>query len=94
MGLNCKPGDLALIVRSVAGNQGKIVRCAKIVGSWHALDGAGPRWETDPPVNGLKGEHAYPVLDCNMRPIRDSDRPDEMLRIAGRQEHESACRAS
>lgn len=82
--MKCRQGDLAVIVRSVAGNEGKIVRCIRIAGAWRAKDGAGPRWETDPPVRGLLGECAYPVADLNMRPLRDSDGEDEVLRIAGR----------
>lgn len=82
--MNCKQGDLALILRSAAGNEGKIVRCVELAGAWSAHDGDGMRWVTDPPVRGLLGERAYPVLDCNMRPIRDSDGDDEVLRLVGR----------
>lgn len=28
--MNCKPGDLAIMVRSIAGNEGKIFRCLRI----------------------------------------------------------------
>jgi hypothetical protein len=30
--MNCKPGDLAIIVKSLAGNEGKIVRCVRLRG--------------------------------------------------------------
>ena len=41
--LNCKQGDLAVIVRSMAGNEGKIVQCPRLVfDPWHYFDG--PRW--------------------------------------------------
>lgn len=82
--MNCKQGDLALIVRSAAGNEGKIVRCVELAGSWGGYDGDGMRWVTEPPVRGMRGELAYPVLDCNMRPLRDSDGADEAMRIVGR----------
>lgn len=84
MGLNCKKDDLAVIVRSIAGNEGKIVRCVAMAGAWEALDGSGARWITDPPMRGLLGEPAYPVADCNLRPLRDNDGEDEVLRLVGR----------
>ena len=79
--MNCKQGDLAVILRSAAGNEGKIVRCVRSFigsGEW----GRGPRWVTDPPVPGTQRKCAYP-LDAVMRPIRDSDGEDEILRLVG-----------
>ena len=82
--MNCKPGDWAVIVRSAAGNEGKIVRCLELthVSRGWAF-GDGPRWVTDPPVSG-NYTPAIPVLDRCLRPLRDSDGQDEMLRLAGR----------
>ena len=80
---NCKQGELAVIVRSMAGNEGKIVRCVRPVFAG-GLMGAGLRWVTDPPVPGVHGVMWYPPLDANMRPIRGQDGEDEMLRLVGR----------
>jgi hypothetical protein len=87
MKLNCKQGDLAVIVRSCCGNEGKIVRCVALetdVFVW-AKDGQmwkEPLWETEPPVHGWDGTIS-PVADSTLRPIRDSDGQDEMLRLVG-----------
>ena len=79
--MNCNQGDLAIVKRSAAGNEGKIVRCVRMVmegGTW----GYGPRWVTAPP---LRGTHlpVQAVLDSCLRPIRGTEGQDEMLRIAG-----------
>lgn len=45
MKLNCKQGDLAIIVKSTAGNEGKIVRCLEYMGVIsHITDTAGDTW--------------------------------------------------
>lgn len=48
--MNCKEGDLAMIVKSKAGNEGKIVRCIQYVG---AVDGVLPKdcWLIDGSIN-------------------------------------------
>ena len=82
MGLNCKQGDLAVVVRSMAGNEGKIVRCLALTVYGAGL-GYGPRWLTEPVLLGCYGEPQAP-LDACLRPLRDGEGEDEMLRIAGR----------
>lgn len=84
--MNCKQGDLAIIVRSYSGNEGKIVRCIKIRetncssllpdGSFSSPD---VWWEIDqtlPSWNGLPGDD---IADSQLRPIRDpgDDAQDE-----------------
>ena len=82
--MNCKQGDVAVIVRSVAGNEGKVVRCLELHPTpYAAQDGAGPRWVTDPPIIGCAG-WIDAVLDANMRPLRGQEGEDEVLRLAGR----------
>ena len=45
MKLNCKQGDLAIIVKSAAGNEGKIVRCVEYMGVLsHVTDTNGEIW--------------------------------------------------
>ena len=81
MTMNCKQGDLAIVKRSAAGNEGKIVRCLHMVmgnGTW----GYGPRWVTDPQLQGTHPSQQF-VLDSCLRPIRGTEGQDEMLRIAG-----------
>lgn len=78
--MNCKPGDLAVIIRSEAGNEGKILRVIRFVGEvpgWVGSD----RWETDTLVPGKLGGWSCAVQDSNLRPIRDpgDDAVDETL---------------
>jgi hypothetical protein len=88
--LNCKQGDLAVVVKSTAGNEGKIVRCVRMHDSeTHDLDGwptfsSGPRWVIDRPLHGLAGRPIYTCPDRFLRPLKDSDGEDEVLRLVGR----------
>jgi hypothetical protein len=68
--MNCKPGQLAVIVKSVAGNEGKIVRCIRFIGK---VDGwvGDDRWEIDCTLIGLRGARTRSVQDSYLRPIRD-----------------------
>ena len=85
--MNCKPGDLAVIVRSFAGNEGKIVRCIEVVQS-HDFSGlsvlGGPRWLIDRPVPLLLCGFTRTVADAALRPIRPNDGEDETLTWAGK----------
>ena len=84
--MNCKQGDLAVVVRSFAGQEGKIVRCVKYVGPIN-FDGAPAFpdcWRVDPPLYvAADGRKAQWVADSCMRPIRDSKGDDETLAWAG-----------
>jgi hypothetical protein len=85
MKLNCKVGDLAVVVRSVAGNEGKIVRCLQFIPShtFVSRDGViydADAWETTPVLMGFDGRPTR-AKDSNLRPIRDpgDDARDESL---------------
>lgn len=89
--MNCKPGDLAVIVGGdPLENIGKVVLVLERYGldEWR-IDGAGRLI-----VLSLNTGQLVPESDCvevyeydhNMRPLRDSDGEDEMLRIAGKPE--------
>jgi hypothetical protein len=70
--MNCKPGDLAIVVFSVAGNEGKIVRCLRMVGQGrHVTGDSGPAWEVAPELKSVTGSHRNLTLDAYLRPIRD-----------------------
>lgn len=55
--MNCKQGDLAIVVRSHAGNEGKIVRCLELLHTNQVVDtngivhihalGTVPMWRVD-----------------------------------------------
>lgn len=85
--MNCKPGDLALIVRSSSGNVGKIVVCIKMVGMYRWLQPDGnsfisPCWLIDRNLRGWDGTTDAFVPDVCLRPLRDpgDDAKDETLR--------------
>ena len=92
--MNCKQGDLAIIVESAADNAGKIVRCVKAAGVCSMFDRHGTRrteaaWEVDPPLPGWAGDVHNKVFDAQLRPIRDpgDDAKDEMLRPLPKEVH-------
>jgi hypothetical protein len=82
--MNCKQGDLAIVVRSVTGlNLGKIVRCVRWVGysakdpvtggEW--ADPADDNWEIDPPLSvfwrvGIYVGESTLCRDSCLRPLR------------------------
>lgn len=86
--MNCKQGDLAIVVRSEAGNEGKIVRCLELMITdtvidlngrphWYA-NGVSPIWKVDRPMNFAKvgnGEISQAMFcaDEVLRPIRGLD---------------------
>lgn len=94
--MNCKPGELAIVVRSTVGNEGRIVRCLHLAsdgdmnrhGVW--IGGADPVWLLDGLcrwVHPLLGERLVPFMtDSALRPIRDNDGEDETLTWAGKPE--------
>lgn len=92
MKLNCKQGDLAIIVRSACGNEGKIVRCVEfcgvvvgvpsVDGRWHRFRG-GPRpvWKIDRPINFGNAVSIVQITYCSddkLRPLR-GDLDDETI---------------
>lgn len=73
--MNCKPGDLAVIVRSMAGNEGKIVRCVRLADSSEAkeagFDMRPEVWVLEKPLMTRLGFPASLCYDAHLRPIRD-----------------------
>jgi hypothetical protein len=80
--MNCKQGDLAIIVEGL--QAGNIVRCvSRYDGPWAGVPYA-PGWIVDRHLINRCGRFQNAVGDCALRPIRDNDGEDEMLRIAGK----------
>lgn len=91
MTLNCKQGDLAIVVKSLAGNEGKIVKCLAsamvdrvptIEGEtiWF-FDGFRQVWLIETPINVRRLSdgrilHSYFISDKGLRPLR-GDLSDE-----------------
>ena len=88
--LNCRPGDLAVIVRSEAGNEGKVVHCLRLdaarssgptVTKSGKLLPPSPIWAIDRAINHVRGTIAPYCHDSYLRPLRDpgEDAQDESL---------------
>lgn len=85
--MNCKPGDLAIIIASSAGNEGKIVRCVRLLKAndyWFKPSGqryADATWEIDRLLPDYAGHLGNTIGDSQLRPIRDpsEDAKDETL---------------
>jgi len=80
MKLNCKPGDRAVVIKTLTGKQiGKIVECVRIIGNVHFAHGLmAPAWETNPPLVGTDGMRTV-CPDPWLSPIRDQPGEDETL---------------
>lgn len=87
--MNCKPGDLAIIIKSAAGNEGKIVRCLRLLPNCHWYDKTGktfsePSWEIDSKIKAFNGKSITVATDSQLRPIRNNPGEDEALTWAGK----------
>jgi hypothetical protein len=83
--MNCRPGDLAIIVKSMAGNEGKIVRCVRLATREEAMSARFGKypivWVLEAPLRTKLGFISALSYDNSLRPIRDSgeDARDETL---------------
>ena len=88
--MNCKPGDLAVVVKSWAGNEGRIVRVIRIcqktskeqnIDSRGILTTPEPYWVIDQALPDFEGTLHKTFADSQLRPIRDpgDDAQDESL---------------
>lgn len=92
--MNCKPGDIAVIVQSTHGQHGALLSVEKDSGRRDS----GHHWWLVKALQTLRfsngtichaGDLGY-AADANIRPLRDSDGEDEMLRIAGKPQEVNA----
>lgn len=82
----CRPGDLAMVVRNIDGNEGRLVHVDRR--SWIKADGA--IWWVVTTLQQFKTADIGIVppgstilaADCDLRPIRGGDGVDETLRWA------------
>lgn len=86
--MNCKPGDLAVVIRSEAGNEGRIVRCVKLIGltTWLSSDGSirqAWKWEIDQRLPDWKGFAGNAMPDDCLHPIRPPGKPVEERHLMG-----------
>lgn len=81
--MNCKPGDLAIAIRSGNGNEGKVMTCIRYVGEVPFFIGD-DYWQTDTPLMSRFGDFNCFYRDSWLRPIRDNDGDDETLTWVGK----------
>lgn len=89
--LRCRPGDLAVMVKSEAGNVGKIVTCVRLANDSDLLpygyQTCGiPHWVVDRDIPAINGRPCPFVADMYLRPLRPGEGEDEMLTIVGKPE--------
>jgi len=73
MSLNCRSGDLAIVVNSESGSDGMIVTCIKRYdGPWQGTSFE-PGWMID---RKIKTGFAF-IVDSKLRPIRPDESPEE-----------------
>ena len=82
--MNCKQGDIAVIVESGSGNEGKIVQCMELLQNITCFDKfgvetCGPAWVISMPLPDWAGELGHVIHDRQLRPIRDNPGADETL---------------
>jgi hypothetical protein len=73
--MNCKQGDLAVILWSGAGNEGKVVRCLEFVGQEFWDGGLVGTWRIDRPLVGANFVCDSFIADDQLRPIRPDSEP-------------------
>lgn len=93
--MNCKHGELAVIVRSYAGNEGKIVRCLRLASEEEMRHACfplswGPAWVLDRMIPTMRGNKAPLAFDAFLRPIRPGEGEDETIQWAGKPEQVTA----
>lgn len=83
--MNCKQGDLAIIVGSVAAKEGKEGLIIRVLSCGTDPDHGVPSWTYEGNVIHPSGIRYRRILDCFLRPIRDpgDDAVDEVIQRIG-----------
>lgn len=82
--MNCKQGDLAMVVRSWARNEGKIVTCIRLTPyQEHDLRDFGYVWQVDAMLRDADGNESRFIHDDQLRPLRNDPGQDETIAWAG-----------
>lgn len=86
--MNCRPNEMAIVVRSLAGNLGKVVQCLRLAtsadlkgaGVWHE----GEVWVVDAPMTvlhwGRDPKFVCLAPDSHLAPIHPDGITDEEVR--------------
>lgn len=84
--MNCKPGDLAIVIKSEQGNLGKIVRCIEYLPGFKWKDMTYGAWVVDGNLTNIDPKGVNRIPDNWLKPLRDSDGEDETITWAGKPE--------
>lgn len=87
--MNCKQGDIAVVIRAInTKNIGRVCQCLKHKREARMMpsgdSGIFDCWETDQAFEDWTGRADHSMEDMNLKPLRDTDGVDEMLRITGK----------
>ena len=88
--MNCKPGDLAIVIRASADSavpKYSIVRCVEFYSGLAEIEGQAKlehisAWLVEYRGQEQEGGYSFNVKDENLHPIRDNDGEDETLQWA------------
>lgn len=81
--MNCREGDLAICIKSAAGNEGKIFKCVKGIGYIFFLD-ADDRlfrdfaWQISPDAANFAGMKSDLMPDSFLKPIQGDGDVDDI----------------
>lgn len=84
--MNCKPGDLAIVIKSKQNNLGKIVRCIEYLPEFMWKDLPDGAWVVDGNITSIDPTSLNRVPDSWLKPLRDNDEEDETITWAGKPE--------
>lgn len=83
--MNCKEGDLAIVVRSYAGNEGKIVQCLELLrvdyDHYGKFEDDVPSWRIDRPLANALGQFSYIIPDNQLRPLNPPGPEEDVLHV-------------
>jgi len=96
--MNCKQGDTAIVIKGK--NSGKVLTCVRLTpkievslalkckGFWYTSEIPEEiYWEVDTPIvwgDGVMDESINYIADSFLRPIKDSNGEDEMVKLLGK----------
>ena len=68
--MNCKQGDWAVIVNSIAKNKGVVVKCIRPYAGFETFFQSGKRWVIDKPLLNNCGTSIYSIADSCLLPLK------------------------
>ena len=79
--MNCKPRDLAIVIKSKQNNLGKIVRCIEYLPEFKWEDMPDGAWIVDGNITNIDPRGVNHMPDSFLKPLRDNYGEDESLTL-------------